>query len=134
MAVSFAEPKWILTEIVYSVHQMLLSEHGGGTGIRDQALLESALVRPKQRFEYAPDSTLFDLTASYSFGLAKNHPFVDGNKRISLAIGAIFLEINGYTLNAPEPETVIIFERLASSNMSETELSKWFETNSIPST
>ena len=127
------EPNWILTEIVFSVHQMLLSEHGGGTGVRDKTLLESALSRSKQRFEYEPDSTLFQLAASYSFGLAKNHPFIDGNKRIALAIGAIFLEINGVTLNAPESEAVVIIEQLASGNISEIELSNWFESNSIPS-
>jgi len=127
------EPNWVLTKIVSSVHQMLLSEHGGGTGIRDKTLLESALARPKQRFEYEPDSTLFDLAASYSFGLAKNHSFVDGNKRIALAAGAIFLEINGITLNAKEPEAVVIFEQLASGNISEAELSNWFESNFIPS-
>lgn len=127
------EPNWILAEIVFSVHQILLSEHGGGTGIRDKALLESALSRPKQRFEYEPNSTIYQLAASYSFGLAKNHPFIDGNKRIALAIGAIFLEINGFTLNASEAEAVIIFEQLASGNISETKLSNWFKSNSVPS-
>ncbi len=127
------EPNWVLDEIVFSVHQMLLSEHGGGTGIRDNALLESALARPKQRFEYEPESTYFDLAASYSFGFAKNHPFVDGNKRTALAIGAIFLEINGVSLNSSEAETVIIFEQLAAGRISEAELSLWFEKNSVPS-
>jgi len=124
-------PNWVLYEIALSVHQMLLSEHGGGTGIRDQALLESALARPKQRLEYEPESSLYELAASYSFGLAKNHPFVDGNKRVALAIGAIFLEINGICLNASEPETVIMFEQLAAGDISETELSNWFKTNSV---
>lgn len=127
------EPNWVLDEIVFSVHQMLLSEHGGGTGIRDNALLESALARPKQRFEYEPESTYFDLAASYSFGFAKNHPFVDGNKRTALAIGAIFLEINGVSLNSSEAETVIIFEQFAAGRISEAELSLWFEKNSVPS-
>ena len=128
-----AEPNWVLDEVVFSVHQMLLSEHGGGTGVRDKALLESALSRPKQRYDYEPESTMSQLAASYSFGLAKNHPFIDGNKRIALAVGAVFLEINGFTLNAPEPETVIIFEQLASGNITESELANWFSLNSIPS-
>ncbi|VAX08939.1 Death on curing protein, Doc toxin [hydrothermal vent metagenome] len=127
------EPSWVLDEIVFSVHQILLSEHGGSTGICDKALLESALSRPKQRYEYEPESTIFKLATSYSFGLAKNHPFIDGNKRIALAIGAIFLELNGFTLNASEPETVIIFEQLASGNIAEIELADWFKSNSIPS-
>lgn len=128
------EPKWILDDVVFSVHQMLLSEHGGSAGIRDKALLESSLSRPKQRFEYECESTIFQLTASYSFGLAKNHPFIDGNKRIPLAIGATFLEINGFTLNAPEPETVIIFEQSASGNIKEAELANWFNLYAVPNT
>lgn len=128
------KPNWVLDEIAFSVHQMLLSEHGGGTGIRDKSLLESALSRPKQRYEYEPESTIFSLAAAYSFGISKNHPFVDGNKRTALAVGAIFLEINGFTLAASEAETVIIFEQLASGNITETELSGWFELNSIPNT
>lgn len=126
-----AEPNWVLNELVFSVHQMLLAEHGGGTGIRDKAMLESALSRPKRRYEYEPESTLFQLAASYSFGLAKNHPFIDGNKRVALAVGAIFLEINGFSLAASEPETVLIFEQLASSNISEDELAIWFESFSV---
>jgi death-on-curing protein len=110
---------------------MLLAEHGGSAGLRDKALLESALSRPKQRYLYEPESTLFHLAASYSFGLIKNHPFVDGNKRVALAVGAIFLEINGLSLNAPEPETVIIFEQLASGDFSENELADWFEVFSV---
>ena len=123
--------RWIIEDVVFAVHQSLLSEHGGSTGVRDKALLESALARPKQRVEYEPESSLFQLAAAYSFGLAKNHPFVDGNKRIALAIGAVFLEINGKTLNASEPETVIVFERLAAGELLEEELAAWFETNSI---
>lgn len=125
------EPNWVLYETAFSVHQMLLSEHGGGTGLRDKTLLESALSRSKQRFEYSPESTIFELAAAYSFGLAKNHPFIDGNKRIALAIGAVFLEINSYTLNASEPETVIIFGQLAAGNITEIELADWFRSNSI---
>ena len=121
------EPKWILDEVVASVHQMLLADHGGSLGLRDKALLESALARPHQRFGYEPDSTLFELAASYSFGIAKNHPFVDGNKRVALAIGAIFFEINGFSLDAPEPETVIMFEQLASGHVTEQELAEWFK-------
>lgn len=109
-----------------AVHQMLLAEHGGAPGIRDEALLESALNRPRQRFEYADDPSIFDLAASYCYGLAKNHPFVDGNKRMALTISAIFLEINGYTLGAPEPDAVVIIEELAAGNLPEADLSIWF--------
>ena len=124
-------PTWVLPEAVISIHQMLLAEHGGLTGIRDKALLDSALSRPQQKFAYDQNASIFDLAASYGFGLARNHPFVDGNKRIALTVAAVFLDINGYSLNAPEPETVIIFEQLASGDISEDTLSIWFRDNSI---
>jgi death-on-curing protein len=125
------EPKWVLDEVVISVHQMLLAEHGGSLGIRDKALLESALARPKQRHDYEPDASLFDLAASYCFGIAKNHPFIDGNKRVAFTVAAIFLEINGFSFNASEPETVIIIEQLAAGGLSEEELRQWFKSSSV---
>jgi len=125
------EPIWILNEVVIAIHQMLLAEHGGSPGIRDTELLGSALAKPKQRLHYEPDSTLFQLAASYSFGIAKNHPFIDGNKRVALTVGATFLELNGFLLNASEPETAFVFEELAASNLTEQELAQWFESNSI---
>ena len=120
------EPNWVLNEIAIAVHQMLIAEHGGSLGIRDEGLLESALTRPRQVFFYEAEATIFDLAASYGFGLAKNHPFIDGNKRAALSIAAIFLEINGYTFDAPEPEAVVVIEKLAAGNLSEKELAKWF--------
>ena len=125
------EPNWLLSDIVISVHQMLIAEHGGVLGIRDKTLLESALARPKQNFSYSDNSSIFELAASYSYGLAKNHPFVDGNKRVALTAGAIFLELNGYEFNASEPETVIVFEQLAAGKMTEAELAKWYSDSSI---
>ena len=121
------EPAWLLPEVVTAVHRMLLAEHGGAHGIRDSVLLESALNRPRQRFEYADDPSIFDLAASYCFGLAKNHPFVDGNKRIAFTVSAIFLEINGYSLDAPEPDAVVIIEELAAGNLTEDDLSNWLQ-------
>ncbi len=126
------EPDWVLTEVVAAVHQMLLAEHGGAPGIRDHTLLESALNRPRQRFEYAVDSSIFDLAASYCYGLASNHPFVDGNKRIALTIAAIFLEINGYVLASPEPDAVVVIKDLAAGKLTEKDLSRWFGEHSFP--
>lgn len=125
-----SEPAWVLEQLVLAVHQMLLAEHGGSPGIRDHSLLNSALARPQQRFAYQPDSTSFELAAAYSYGIARNHPFIDGNKRVALAVGAVFLEINGFTLDAPEPEAVIMFEQLAAGNLTEAELADWFEKSS----
>lgn len=120
------EPAWLLPEVVTAVHQMLLAEHGGAPGIRDEALLESALNRPRQRFEYADGPSIFDLAAAYCYGLAKNHPYVDGNKRLALTIAVVFLEINGYFFDAPEPDAVVIIEELAAGKLTEADLSNWF--------
>ena len=121
------EPIWVLQDTAIAVHQMLLAEHGGLSGIRDETLLNSALARPLQHFTYNSDISITELVASYSYGLAKNHPFIDGNKRIALTIAAIFLELNGYSLDAPEAEAVIIFEKLAVGNLSENNLALWFK-------
>lgn len=120
------EPVWLLPETVISVHQMLLAEHGGASGIRDEALLDSTLNRPRQRFAYGDDLSICELASSYCFGLAKNHPFIDGNKRIALTVAAIFLEINGYSLNAPEPDAAVTIEQLAAGDLSEDDLADWF--------
>ena len=125
------EPAWVLDEIVESVHSLLLAEHGGGSGIRDKPLLDSALARAKQKFSYDSDISIFDLAAAYSFGIAKNHPFVDGNKRTAFTVGTLFLEINGYKLNATEVDATITFENLASGVLKENELSFWFKEHSI---
>ncbi len=125
------EPKWVLDEIVISVHQVLIAEHGGSPGVRDMGLLESALARPRQIFSYQAKATIFDLAAGYGFGLAKNHPFIDGNKRAALATAAIFLEINGYTLDAPEAEAIVVFEKLAAGDLSATELAEWLSDSSL---
>jgi death-on-curing protein len=125
------EPRWVLDAVVVAVHRLLVAEHGGSPGIRDKGLLDSALARPEQRFCYEPQATLFDLAAAYGYGLAKNHPFVDGNKRAALAIAAIFLEMNGFSLNAPEPETVVVIEKLAAGDLSEPALAQWLCDSSV---
>ncbi len=125
------EPIWVLREVVVAVHQMLLAEHGGLPGVRDGVLLDSALARPRQRLVYEADLSVFDLAASYGYGLIKNRPFVDGNKRIALATAAVFLELNGRSLEAPEAETVIVIEQLAAGELSEQEFAVWLEARSM---
>nr|VFJ43599.1 MAG: death on curing protein [Candidatus Kentron sp. DK]VFJ47758.1 MAG: death on curing protein [Candidatus Kentron sp. DK] len=125
------QPRWILKEVAISVHGMLIAEHGGRPGIRDEGLLDSALARPRQLFSYRPESTIFALAAAYGFGLARNHPFVDGNKRVALAMVAMFLERNGFSLDAPEPEVVVVMEQLAANTLSESEFSEWIRDSSI---
>ena len=125
------EPVWVLPELVLAIHQTLLAEHGGLPGVRDQALLDSALARPQQRAAYDGETSIFDLAASYSFGLAQNHPFADGNKRIALTVAAVFLELNGFSLDAPEPETVLMYQQLSAGNITELELANWIRDSSI---
>lgn len=122
----------MLPELVLAIHQTLLAEHGGLPGVRDPALLDSALARPQQRAAYDDETSIFDLAASYSFGLAQNHPFADGNKRIALTVAAVFLELNGFSLDAPEPETVLMYQQLAAGNITELELANWIRDSSIP--
>ncbi|MFC1610663.1 type II toxin-antitoxin system death-on-curing family toxin [Myxococcota bacterium] len=124
------QPKWLLNEAVLAIHKMLIAEHGGTAEVRDRGLLESALARPKNLHGYEnPKPSLARLAASYAFGIAKNHPFVDGNKRVALTASAVFLEINGRTLTASEAEAVVMVEGLAAGSISEEELAAWFEEN-----
>jgi death-on-curing protein len=106
---------------------MVLATHGGPAGIRDTKMLESALARPLNKFGYEPSTSIYDLAASYSYGIAMNHPFVDGNKRTALVCGLVFLEINGIKIQASEAEAVVAFESLAAGKLSEEELGHWFK-------
>ncbi|MGB0722936.1 MAG: type II toxin-antitoxin system death-on-curing family toxin [Gammaproteobacteria bacterium] len=125
-----SEPVWLLPEVVTAVQRMLLAEHGGLPGIRDAGLLDSALARPRQRWADEPDVSAFELAASYTYGLARNHPFADGNKRVALTVAAVFLELNGYVLDADEAETVVVIEALAAGDLDEVALADWLRENS----
>ena len=125
-----SEPIWLLDSVVNSIHKMLLAEHGGLSGIRDKGLLSSALAKPKQLYSYHSDASIYDLAAAYSLGIAKNHPFIDGNKRTAFTIAVVFLELNGISFDAPEAEAVIYFEGLASGSISDKELASWFSESS----
>jgi len=124
------EPNWLLLEAVVAVHKMLVAEHGGIAEIRDRGLLESALARPPNRFAYESDADLFDLAAAYAFGLARNHPFVDGNKRISITAVAMFLGDNGHEFAPEKVDALETFLRLAAGEVEEEELARWIERNS----
>lgn len=127
---SLAEPRWLLLEAVLAMHKLLIAEHGGASELRDRGLLESALAQPQNLFGYEdPKPSPSRLAASYAFGIAKNHPFVDGNKRVALTAAAVFLEINGASLQASEAETVAVFRDLASGAIDEDELILWFDQN-----
>ena len=122
---------WLTRRVVASIHQRQIQRHGGGHGTRDEGLLESALARP-QNLEGYGEPTVFDLAASYAYGLARNHPFVDGNKRTSFVASALFLRMNGQQLNAKPAEAAVVFIRLAAGEFPEAELSEWFRRNASP--
>jgi len=112
------------------MHEMLIAAHGGTSGLRDRGLLESALARPENLFVYEEAApTLARLAAGYAFGIARNHPFADGNKRTALTVAAVFLEINGQSLVAEEAEAVAAFRALAWGKLDEEELAVWLEEN-----
>jgi death-on-curing protein len=122
------EPRWITIEEARVIHQLQLAEYGGAVGIRDSGLFESAMDRPRNVFAYAdPAPTLFVLAAAYAFGLAKNHPFVDGNKRTALVVCLTFLRLNGYVINAAQEARYLMFYGLASGEISEAELALWLQ-------
>ncbi|MCP5357612.1 MAG: type II toxin-antitoxin system death-on-curing family toxin [Pseudomonadales bacterium] len=127
------EPKWLKHNVVSHVHNLLLAEHGGSGGTRDDSLLKSALDRPKNKFGYEAECTLHDLAAAYTFGIARNHPFVDGNKRTAFVCGALFLELNGFTVTATEPDTVVTMEAVAAGTIDELQLAEWYRLNSVDS-
>ncbi len=125
------EVKWITREIVLAVHARSLRDHGGAAGVRDEGLLESAIDRPKNLAAYGePD--IFELAASLLFGMAKNHPFVDGNKRTAFLSAYVFLGVNGWELNSDESEAAAIVFDLAGGQVSEEELCLWIREKSTP--
>ena len=123
-------PTWVLPELALAVHQILIAEHGGLAGLRDRDLLESALTRPRQLYSYEEAESIPELAAAYCYGIARNHPFVDGNKRSALTLAGVFLDINDYVLHATEAEAVIIIEQLAAGKIKEEDLAAWFLANS----
>jgi death-on-curing protein len=128
--VSLDEPKWLSRRSIDAMHAALIDEHGGSHGIRDAALIESAIARPLNRFTYAGDDCdLAELAAAYAFALVKNHGYVDGNKRIGLAALLVLLRRNGFYLRITEAEAVTKFENLAAGSVSEDELAAWIREN-----
>jgi len=123
------KPVWLMNEVVSATHEKLLAGFGGATGVRDQGLLASALARPLNLFEYG-QPTIFELASAYAFGVVKNHPFVDGNKRTGLTIAVMFLEINGLTFGASEADATIQTLALAAGELSEEGYAEWLKTHS----
>ncbi|MCL2714597.1 MAG: type II toxin-antitoxin system death-on-curing family toxin [Alphaproteobacteria bacterium] len=125
------DPVWLIKAAVCAFHDEQVAEHGGQPGLRDDGLLDSALDRPKNRFHYGKRD-IFDLAAAYAFGLAKNHPFLDGNKRASLVACETFLKLNGEHLFASNEAVLATWVSLAGRTLSETEFAKWLGDNCAP--
>ncbi|MEM1080614.1 MAG: type II toxin-antitoxin system death-on-curing family toxin, partial [Pseudomonadota bacterium] len=127
------EPVWLSPGLIEAIHQRQLSEHGGLAGVRDRAMLESAAERARQQFAYRSVSTDFpELAAAYAFGLSRNHPFMDGNKRTSAVICELFLQLNGYQLLATDVDLYPVFLALAAGELEEDQLIDWLRAHSRP--
>ncbi|MBS4021848.1 MAG: type II toxin-antitoxin system death-on-curing family toxin [Dethiobacter sp.] len=126
------EPICLTKSIVETIHFSQIREHGGQYGIRDINLLESALARPINRWVYEQESDIVILAAAYGYGLAKNHCFIDGNKRVAFMAMYTFLGLNGYEIEATEPEVVDLMLGVADSRISEEQLIHWLRIHVVP--
>jgi death on curing protein len=129
---SAPERRWVARLVAEAVHFDILRAHGGMPGLRDEGALESALARGRQRLVNESASDLTDLAASIGHGLAANHPFNDGNKRVAFVMMAVFLGLNGLELDAPETEVVTTMLDLAAGRMTEVELAEWTRSSVKP--
>ena len=123
--------RWVSAEVLLAVHEEQLAEHGGAAGVRDLGLFESALARPQNGAAYGnPDAA--DLAASYGVGLAKNHPFIDGNKRTAFVAVELFLALNGHELMADDADCVLTMLAVAAGSLDEPGFAAWLRTHSRP--
>ncbi|HUG40229.1 MAG TPA: type II toxin-antitoxin system death-on-curing family toxin [Longimicrobiales bacterium] len=126
------EPLWLDRSEVEAIHLSQVREHGGSHGLRDEGLLESAVARPKNVWQYEEDPDLPMLAGALAFGLVRNHPFVDGNKRVGFMAAYTFLLLNRLELDAPEPEAVFVIRDVAAGELGEPELVAWLRQRSVP--
>ncbi len=117
--------------VVDAIHTDMLLAHGGVARLRDENALESALARPGQRLSYEPGVELAGLAAAYGYGLARNHPYHDGNKRVAFVVMAVFLGLNGFTMTASEADVVTTIVALASGELAEETPAEWIRRNSV---
>ena len=123
---------WLDRVMIDAIHYDQLQQHGGLRGIKDENALESALARARQRWVYKPESDLFELAAAYGYGLATSHVYSDGNKRVAFMAMYTFLGMNGYDLDAPEPEVVRLMRAVAAGETKERALSAWLRGHATP--
>lgn len=125
------EPRWVSPLVVESIHADLITQHGGSHGVREASLLESALDRPRNRYNYDQEADVAALAASYAIGIAKNHAFVDGNKRTAFQVMYVFLGLNGYRVVAAESAVVALMIDVATGAVDEVTLAAWCRANAI---
>ena len=125
------EPTWVDERDARTLHAKLLSLHGGAGGLRDAGLLASALARPKQQFAHADKPDLITMAAAYTAAIVKNHPFIDGNKRVSFVVGVLFLEINGYNFKASEEQSAQAVINLAAGELDEVGYAQFLKQNVV---
>jgi len=123
------EPVRIDERDALALHDRLLALHGGAVGLRDDGLLKSALARPQQHFAYAESPDIVDMAAAYTWGIVRNRPFVDGNKRTGFVVGVLFLELNGYRFSASEEDAAQVVLELASGNLNEADYIAFLRAN-----
>ncbi len=126
------EPVWLDADVALAIHDRQLAEHGGISGVRDSGMLESALARPRNQWAYGEDDHMA-LAAAYAFGLARNHPFGDGNKRTAWVLARLFLRLNGHRIAFSPDAAIAAALALAAGDLSEAELAQWFRERLIPS-
>ena len=125
-------PRWLDEQDALVLHDRLLALHGGAGGVRDEGLLKSALARPRQYLAYAPAADAAHLAALYTFGIVRNHPFIDGNKRTGFVIGILFLELNGYRFTADEMDVARAVLEAASGGLDEIGYAGFLRENARP--
>jgi death-on-curing protein len=122
-------PSWISKQAVLAIHEKLLAEHGGAPGLLDEGLLDAALASPKNHFAYER-ADILRLAAAYAYALTQNHPFADGNKRVALTVAGVFLELNGFRLDASEQDAAQATRALSSREIDEVEFAAWLRAGS----
>lgn len=125
-------PRWLTLQGMLALHDKTIADHGGSPGLRDLALLESALARPQNHFDYEGQADLVMLAAIYASGIAANHPFVDGNKRAAFLAAGLFLDKNDVVLTAKQADAALTFLKIAAGEMSVSEVAAWLTTNCQP--
>ena len=120
---------WVVESVALAIHEAQLAEHGGLPGLRDEGLFLSAMARPQNLAAYGARPDAADLAAAYAFGLARNHPFLDGNKRTAFVVMELFLNLNGWALDAHDAECISVMESVAAGNLADKDFAVWLRSH-----